>query len=193
MSNLSSKKESKKSEGNKVNYVVKILNNIDEVNNILKTNNYLLQSYKYDLEIYMVNKNEDFAKIKKLKDINDYAIIKDENGNRKIILNQGSYNEAKLYSIFLAYDLLYNLGYYKLFYVNQDIYYYETSFKEKQFYFEILDVKEQGCYLKVLDITLNTLKNFINKLKEVGIKIDEKNLKVDIIQQALDKVVFKKK
>lgn len=183
MTILSNKKESEKNRKYAINnknketkddYVVKILNNLDEVNNILKANDYLLKSYKYDLEIYMVNKNENFAKIKRLEDIKDYAIIKDENGSRKVILNNKSYNEAKIYSIFLAHDLLYNLGYYKLFYINKDIYYYETIFDEKQFYFEILDVKEQGSYIRISDITLNTLKKIIEKLKDIGINVDEK-------------------
>lgn len=179
---------------NKEKYVIKILNNIDEINNILKENSYFLKSYKYDLEIYMVNKNENFAKIKKIEDIKDYAIIKDENGIRKVILKNKVNNEAKIYSIFLTHDLLYNLGYYKLFYINKDIYSYEKQCDERRyFYFEILDIKEQGCFLEIETPTLKDLENFISNFKKIGINVDNKNLKVDNIQQELSKVLFKKK
>lgn len=177
----------------KESYNLKILNDIDEVNDILKKNNYLLKSYKYDLEIYMVNKNENFSKIKILDDIKEYAIIKDDNGNRKVILRNETTYEAKVYSIFLIHDLLYNLGYYKLFYINKDIYYYEKECNKEFFYFEIVEIKEQGCFFKIDNITLECLNNFIIMLKEIGINVDDKNLKVDNIQQELNKVAFKRK
>lgn len=175
------------------NYNIKILDSIENINNILKNNNYVLKKYEYDIEIYMVNKNENFSKIKKLEDITDYAIIKDKNGNRKIILKNTEKQEAKIYSIFLAHELLYNLGYYELFYINKDIYHYEKEEDENIFYFEVLEVKDQGCFLKISNITLNSLKKFIMKLKELGINADDKNLKIDNVQQELDKVLFKRK
>lgn len=177
----------------KGNYIIKILNSFEEISTILKENDYLVESYKYDLEIYMVNKNEDFTKIKKLDDIKDYAIIKDENGNRKILLKTESYNKAKIYSIFLAHELLYKLGYYELFYINKDIYSYKKESYKKLISFEILNIKSQGCFFKIDNITLEDFKKITNKIKEIGIKFEEKKLKFDYIQEELNKVLFKRK
>lgn len=177
----------------KENFNIKISNSIDEINNILKENGFLLKDYKYDLQIFMISKNENFSKIKNINDIKEYAIIKDENGSRKVILNNQNNYEAKVYSIFLIRDLLYNFGFYELFYINQDIYSYEMLLDNNIIDFKIISVKNQGCFLKCNNLTSNCLKQFISNLQKMGLKIDKNDFKIDYIQNELNKVLFKRK
>ena len=194
MSMLLNKNRNKNNTKNhKNNYTVKILNTVEEVNSIFKENKYILKSYKYELEIYMVSKNENFSKIKKLEDIKDYAVIKDDNGDRKVIFKNNKFDSAKIHSIYLIHNLLYTLGYYELCYINKDIYNYEIQFKEENLTFNLIEVKDQGCFLEFIDISLKNLKEFLLILKRFGIKIEEKNLKIDILSENISKALFKRK
>lgn len=182
-----------KNNNSKENFVIEVLNNIEQIKHLLEINNYSLDNYKYDVEIYMVKKNENFSKIKKLDDIKEYAIIKDENGNRKMILKNDDFNEVKIYSIYFSIELLYNLGFYELFFLNKDIYLYKAKDILEIEKFEILDIKDEGCFLKIDNTTLDDLKNVINSLKSIGFKINSNNVKVDYRQQKLNKFLFKRK
>lgn len=175
------------------NFSVKLLNDVEKINSTLKESKLTFKKYEFYLEIYMINKNEEFSKIKNLSDIKEYAVIKDENGKRSVVLNSKQSYEAKIYSIFLIRDVLYNFGFYELMYINQDKYLYETKINDKIINFEIIDVKNQGCFLKCDNVSLDIFKNIIFILEENGIKIDRKNLKIDYFQNELNKVLYKRK
>lgn len=172
------------------NYNIKMLNNIDEIKNILNNNRFSFEDYKYKLDIYMIDENENFYKIKKLSDICNYAIIRDYNGVKSVILNNNVLQEAKINSIFFTHDLLYNFGYYELFHLNKDIYEYKDKDNLRKFY--VLNIKEQGCFLNIIDISVREFKKFIKKLQKLGIKFYLKNCEVDNVQVELNKAIFKK-
>lgn len=175
------------------NYNIKILNNIEQIKNIFDSINVKLKNYKYVLDIYMVNKKENFYNIKKLSDIKNYAIIRDNNGNRSVILNDENIQSAKIHSIFFTHNILYNFGYYELFHLNKDIYEYEFQNDENdKIDFNIIEVKEQGCYFNINNMSLKNFKSLMKNLKKVGFKFDLKNYQVDYLQLELNKVIFKK-
>ncbi len=179
MSNFSNKR---------LNYCLRILSDYEYISDILNQINILEVNYKYKLRIYMVNKNEEFFKIKKMSDIKDYAIILDDNGSRKVILSNNGIQNAKIHSVYLIHELLYNFGYYELFYVNEDIHQYTYN----ELKFDIIEVKNEGIFLKIDNICKNEYKELVNKLKKEGIKLDLGNNKVDIEQLLLDKALPKK-
>lgn len=179
MTNFSNKKS---------NYCLKILSNCESVKDMLEKNNFTQTNYKYHLQIYMVNKNEEFFKIKKLSDIKDYAIIDDDNGDRKVILNNNGIHNAKVHSVFLIHDILYNLGYYELFYINKDTY----EYKYKDTSFKILNVKDEGCFLNLENVAKSKFKELVKLLEKCEIKFDMSNNKIDIIQLLLNKALPKK-
>ena len=125
--------------------------------------------------------------------IKDYAVIKDDNGDRKVIFKNNKFDSAKIHSIYLIHSLLYTLGYYELCYINKDIYNYDIQFKEGNLTFNLIEVKDQGCFLEFIDISLKNLKEFLLILKRFGIKIEEKNLKIDILSENISKALFKRK
>lgn len=172
----------------KTNYCLKILSNFESVNDILRKNNFTQENYSYHLQIYMVNKNEEFFKIKKLSDIKDYAIIDDNNGQRKVILNNNGIQDAKVHSIFLMHDILYNLGYYELFYKNEDIY----EYKYNDINFKVLNVKNEGCFLSIDNVTKSEFKELVALLEKNEIKFDLSNNKIDITQLLLNKALPKR-
>lgn len=172
----------------KSDYCLRILLDDEKINNIFKEEKYININYKYSLEIYMVNKEEEFFKIKKLSDIKNYAIISDDNGKRKVILNNNGIMQAEVHSIYLIHEILYNLGYYELFYVNKDV--YEYKFNETTF--KIIKVKNEGCFLSLNNATKSEFKELLNSFRNEEIQFDLSNNKIDIIQLLLDKALPKK-
>lgn len=180
----------------KTDYNIQIDGEMESLHQLLIKENFKLIDTTFLLDIYMIHQNEDFSKIKRIIDMKNYAIIRDFMGQRSVIFKDDSTMSAPISSIFLTHEVLYRLGYFELFHLNEDIETYQKSFqidnKTVKLTFQILDVKNQGRFLQIKQVNAKEIKMLIHELQMIGIKINLKKCHIDNIQNEFDKVRFKK-
>lgn len=169
---------------------IKIKDNLENITKLLENNHYIMYNSCYTLDIYMIskesNKGLSLRNVKGIDSFQNYAIINDTNGVRKVTLYQEKQIEAKVYSIFLIKDLLYQLGYVELMHINQEQYQYQVEKREDAYDFIINDVRGQGIFFQAI----NTPKNqqLIQDLEQIGVEFEYSKVPVDFIATQIEKV-----
>lgn len=169
---------------------IKIKDNLENITKLLENNHYIMYNSCYTLDIYMINKESNKGiSLRNVKDIDsfqNYAIINDTNGVRKVTLYQEKEVEAKVYSIFLIKDLLYQLGYVELMHINQEQYQYQIEKREDAFDFVINEVRGQGVFLQFFDTRKNL--QLIHDLEQIGMVFEHTKHPVNFITTQIEKV-----
>ena len=70
--------------------MIELYENIDNVIKILKDNNLVYNSYNFLVRIYMVPNNLNFGNIKSLEQLKNYAILEDNNREKKVIFKDNN-------------------------------------------------------------------------------------------------------
>lgn len=161
--------------------IVKVLGNIEDVTKKLNKSKFILENYKYNIRIYMIKKDVDIFSIKSINDLKDYAIIEDNNNNKNVTLYTNKILKSKISNISVMVELLYELNYKELLYINNDIYF----FRKGALTFKIFDIKEHGVFLNITDDENKF--DIFDKFSKLNINVDMSNWNVDFFDMILKK------
>ena len=124
---------------------VKVLDNIDTIRQKLNKNKFIVRNYLYDIKIYLVKKDFDILKVNSIYDLKNYAIVEDNNTDKSVIIYENKTLSSKISNLNVMVDILKELGYKELLYINKDIY----KFEKGELSFEVYDVLNHGVFLSI--------------------------------------------
>lgn len=162
-------------------FCVKVLSDIENITEKLNKNKFILKNYMYDIKVYMVKKDCDVLKINSANDLKEYAIIEDYNRDKNVILYAKKQLTSKISNLGVMVELLDELNYKELLYINKDIYIFEKG----ELTFEILDVRDHGVFLSISDE--ENKDKILDKFEQINIKIDMSNTNINLFDIALEK------
>ncbi len=160
---------------------VKVLDNIDTIRQKLNKNKFIVRNYLYDIKIYLVKKDFDILKVNSIYDLKNYAIVEDNNTDKSVIIYENKTLSSKISNLNVMVDILKELGYKELLYINKDVY----KFEKGELSFEVYDVLNHGVFLSI-NSSENADKIF-DKFNELNIPIDNSNTDIDIFNIVLKK------
>lgn len=141
--------------------MIELYENIDNVIKILKDNNLVYNSYNFLVRIYMVPNNLNFGNIKSLEQLKNYAILEDNNREKKVIFKDNNELIGSISGLLSTKSLFERLKYKELMYINYSIYKYK--------FFKLIDVKDIGVFIEYNDYILDLL----SKLKIKYTKLED--------------------
>ncbi len=146
---------------------VKVKNSLKNVIEKLEKNNYILDKNYYILDIYMIKKgslniDKDYFSLKELP---DYLILRDYNNEKKelILFNDGMVR-GKVKGIFTTKYIVEQLGYERMFNMNEDVYFYVKNTTGN--IITIIDIRDNGVYIdksSIDNIELNKEFDYLNQ------------------------------